>query len=84
MQNTNSKKRSKLNVFFTIVLVVLILYTVLMFGLFLLGLNISLKHYQDIERDNNILIMDTFLAKLGFVRQQTGETERRKKILGLF
>ena len=54
MQNTNSKKRSKLNVFFTVVLVVLILYTVLMFGLFLLGLNISLKHYQDIERDNNI------------------------------
>ena len=54
MQNTNSKKRSKLNVFFTVVLVVLILYTVLMFGLFLLGVNISLKHYQDIERDNNI------------------------------
>lgn len=36
------------------------------------------------ERDNNIMIMDTFLAKLGFIRQQTGEAEKRKKILGLF
>lgn len=36
------------------------------------------------ERDNNIMIMDTFLAKLGFLRQQTGEVEKRKKILGLF
>lgn len=36
------------------------------------------------ERDNNIMIMDTFLAKLGFIRQQSGETEKRKKILGLF
>lgn len=36
------------------------------------------------ERDNNIMIMDTFLAKLGFIKQQTGEVEKRKKILGLF
>lgn len=36
------------------------------------------------ERDHDILIMDTFLAKLGFVKQQTGEVEKRKKILGLF
>ena len=36
------------------------------------------------ERDQNIMIMDTFLAKLGFIRQQTGETEKRKKVLGLF
>ena len=36
------------------------------------------------ERDNDIMIMDTFLAKLGFVKQQTGEAEKRKKILGLF
>lgn len=36
------------------------------------------------EHDSNILIMDTFLAKLGFLRQQTEEGEKRKKILGLF
>jgi len=36
------------------------------------------------ERDKDIMIMDTFLAKLGFVKQQTGEVEKRKKILGLF
>jgi len=36
------------------------------------------------ERDNNIMIMDTFLAKLGFIKQQSGEVEKRKKILGLF
>jgi len=36
------------------------------------------------ERDKNIMIMDTFLAKLGFGKQQTGEAEKRKKILGLF
>ena len=36
------------------------------------------------ERDNNIAIMDTFLSKLGFTKQQTEETEKRKKILGLF
>ena len=37
------------------------------------------------ERDENIAIMDTFLAKLGFLKQQgTEETEKRKKIFGLF
>jgi len=36
------------------------------------------------ERDNNIMIMDTFLYKLGFLKQQTSENEKRKKILGLF
>ena len=36
------------------------------------------------ERDSNIRIMDTFLAKMGFLKQQTEETEKRKKILGLF
>ena len=36
------------------------------------------------ERDSNIAIMDTFLSKLGFLKQQTSEGEKRKKILGLF
>lgn len=36
------------------------------------------------ERDQDIMIMDTFLARLGFAKQQTGEAEKRKKILGLF
>ena len=36
------------------------------------------------ERDNHIPIMDTFLTKLGFVKQQTGVIEKKKKILGLF
>lgn len=36
------------------------------------------------ERDANIGIMDTFLSKMGFLKQQTEETETRKKILGLF
>ena len=54
MRNIKIKKHSKMNVFFTVVLITLVLYTVLMFGLFLLGVNISLKHYQDIERNNNI------------------------------
>jgi len=36
------------------------------------------------ERDHNMMIMDTFLAKLGFLRQYSGEEEKRKKILGLF
>ena len=37
------------------------------------------------ERDENIAIMNTFLAKLGFLKQQgTEETEKRKKIFGLF
>lgn len=36
------------------------------------------------ERDDDIMIMDTFLAKLGFLKQQNEEVEKRKKILGLF
>lgn len=36
------------------------------------------------ERDSQIAIMDTFLAKLGFLRQQDGSVEKKKKILGLF
>lgn len=36
------------------------------------------------ERDENIAIMDTFLSKLGFLKQQTEENEKRKKIFGLF
>ena len=37
------------------------------------------------ERDENISIMDTFLAKLGFLKQQSDEeVEKRKKIFGLF
>ena len=36
------------------------------------------------ERDSQIPIMDTFLAKLGFMKQQDASTEKKKKILGLF
>ena len=37
------------------------------------------------ERDSNIMIMDTFLAKIGFLKQQSeAEHEKRKKIFGLF
>lgn len=36
------------------------------------------------ERENDAPIVDTFLVKLGFSRQQNGEGEKRKKILGLF
>lgn len=37
------------------------------------------------ERDSNIPIMDTFLTKLGFIRQKNEvEEEKRKKIFGLF
>lgn len=54
MRSTKLKKRSNMNVFFAIILVVLILYTTLMFGLFALGLNISLKHPLDVEVDSNI------------------------------
>ena len=34
--------------------------------------------------DEGKRIVDTFLVKLGFSRQQNGEGEKRKKILGLF
>ncbi len=36
------------------------------------------------ERDSDIMIMDTFLAKLGFLKQQNENVEKRKKIFGLF
>lgn len=37
------------------------------------------------ERDSNIMIMDTFLSKMGFLKQQgEDEQEKRKKIFGLF
>ncbi|MBO5095521.1 MAG: hypothetical protein J6B98_01435 [Bacilli bacterium] len=36
------------------------------------------------ERDFQIPILDTFLAKLGFMKQQDGTVEKKKKILGLF
>ena len=36
------------------------------------------------ERDSQIPILDTFLAKLGFMKQQDGTVEKKKKILGLF
>lgn len=43
-----------MNVVFWIILVFLILYTTLMFGLFLMGINISLKHPTDVTVHNNI------------------------------
>lgn len=36
------------------------------------------------ERESQIPILDTFLAKLGFMKQQDGTVEKKKKILGLF
>lgn len=36
------------------------------------------------ERDEDIPILNTFLAKLGFTKMQDETTEKRKKILGLF
>lgn len=50
----STAKHTKMNVFFIAVLVILILYTTLMFGLFLLGLNISLKQFLDVEVNSNI------------------------------
>lgn len=54
MRDIKMKKKNKINVFFVIVLFVLILYTALMFGMFLLGINISLKHPLDVEVNSNI------------------------------
>ena len=54
MRRSVNFKHSKMNVFFAVILIVLILYTVLMFGLFLLGINISLKQYLDVEVKSNI------------------------------
>ena len=36
------------------------------------------------ERDANIPVLNKFLVKLGFVKQQDGENEKKNKILGLF
>lgn len=36
------------------------------------------------ERDPGYYDYGYFLARLGFAKQQTGEAEKRKKILGLF
>ena len=54
MRTKKATKHNRMNAFFAIILVVLILYTALMFGLFLLGLNISLKQYLDVEVGSNI------------------------------
>ena len=54
MRKKIKAKHTKLDAFFTVLLIALILYTVLMFGLFLLGINISLKQYLDVETDGNI------------------------------
>ena len=43
-----------MNIFFIFVLIILILYTALMFSMFLLGLNTSLKQYSDITLGKNI------------------------------
>ena len=48
------KERKKLGWFFGVILGVLILYTALMFGLFIMGINISLKHFLDVEVGSNI------------------------------
>ena len=54
MRNMKIRKHRKMNVFFAVILAVLILYTSLMFGLFLLGINISLKHPIDVDVYSNI------------------------------
>ena len=54
MRKSKNVQGKKFNVFFAIILIVLILYTALMFGLFIMGLNISLKHYLDVEVKSNI------------------------------
>ena len=41
--------KNKMNVFFAIILLVLVVYTLLMFGLFALGINISLKNWFQID-----------------------------------
>ena len=63
MRKIKASKKSKMNVFFIVILTVLILYTVLMFGLFLMGINISLKHMGDVMGDGNIFgtkVVDEF------------------------
>ena len=36
------------------------------------------------ERQTDIHVLNAFLTRLGFDRQQTGETEKKNRILGLF
>ena len=54
MRKMKDSRHTKMNVFFAVILVVLILYTALMFGLFIMGINISLKQYLDVEVQTNI------------------------------
>lgn len=51
MRNTKSRKT---NLLFIILFCLLILYTLMMLGLLLLGVNISLKQYLDVEVNGNI------------------------------
>ena len=36
------------------------------------------------DRDINIIALNKFLVKLGFIKQQDGESEKKNKILGIF
>ncbi len=54
MRKVKIRKHHKMNLFFAVILAVLVLYTTLMFGLFLMGINISLKHPLDVEVYSNI------------------------------
>ena len=54
MATIKRKKHSKFSWPFVIILIVLIAYTALMFGLFIMGINISLKHFLDVEVNSNI------------------------------
>ena len=36
------------------------------------------------DRDTDIIVLNKFLVKLGFIKQQSEETEKKNKILGLF
>ena len=36
------------------------------------------------ERAKDIVVLDKFLLKIGFAKQQSGETEKKNKILGIF
>ena len=53
MRKKQKEKRNKMNAVFAVILVLLVVYTLMMFSLLLIGLNISLKHYSDVERFNN-------------------------------
>ena len=56
MRKIRNHKR-KMNVFFIAILLVLILYTALMFSMFLLGINISLKNIFDVNLNPNIFAL---------------------------